>query len=206
MKKIILFFVALGFTSVGFAQKADSTKKPTITLRSASLQGTEPLIVIDGNKQYFKGSTLLNAIDPDNIDSIHILKDVSAITKYGTDGQAGVIEIKTKNGLAGIYNKPIDSSIRNLKGKITGLSVRPRTKPQYEIRNLLQKDSDAKAKPMYVLDGKRIDDISNLDPETIDSISVLKEVAGKSLYGNQAKNGVVIITTKTSNKGIQKKN
>lgn len=219
MKKIIIIIITLGFALNSAAQKIDSTKTPTITLRGMPTTGVEPLIVIDGNKQYLRGTSSVSGIDPNNIESINILKDASSISKYGTDGMAGVIEIKTKNGLAGIYNKTIDSNRVNLQGKVTGLSIRPSiSKGNYRdlhkkssdlqvvFKNLLLKDTDPKANPMYVVDGKPITTISHLDPNTIESISVLKGVAGKSLYGDKAENGVVIITTKTSKKELQKKN
>ncbi|WP_231426774.1 MULTISPECIES: TonB-dependent receptor plug domain-containing protein [Pedobacter] len=219
MKKILIIALALGFTCGVKAQsKQDSTKTTNLTLRGTSTIGTEPLIVIDGNKQYQRGSASISGMDPNNIESINILKDGSATTKYGTDGFAGVIEIKTKNGLAGVYNKKIDSNRVNLSGKITGLSVRPSatavirnykrkdSDPKVVIRNLLQKDTDPKANPLYVVDGKRVTNIETLDPNTIESISVLKDAASKSLYGESGANGVVIITTKVATKEVQKKN
>ncbi|RZK19548.1 MAG: hypothetical protein EOO86_07280 [Pedobacter sp.] len=219
MKKIIIIIITLGFALNSAAQKIDSTKTPTITLRGMPTTGVEPLIVIDGNKQYLRGTSSMSGINPNNIESIHVLKDTSAFNKYGTDGSAGVIEIKTKTGLAGIYNKNIDSNQVNLRGRVTGLSIRPSiykgnfkdlhkksSDPQVVFKNLLQKDTEPKAKPMYVVDGKQVNDIERLDPNTIESISVLKDAAGKSLYGDKAENGVVIITTKTSKKELQKKN
>lgn len=209
MKKNIILAIALSISIHGFAQKADSTKTPTFSLRSATSAIAEPLIVIDGNKQYLRGTNSMSGIDPNNIESITILKDSSANTKYGPDGFAGVIEIKTKNGLAGIYNKNIDSNSVKISGKVTGLSIRPAmpnggikdlngkySNPKVVIRNLLQKDTDSKANPIYVVDGKQVTSIEHLDPNHIESINVLKDAAAESLYGETAKNGVVIITTK----------
>jgi len=219
MKRILTIVIALGLAySVKAQTKPDSTKTPSITLRGTATSVTEPLIVIDGNKQYQRGTASIAGVDPNNIESINILKDAASTTKYGPDGFAGVIEIKTKNGLAGIYNKNIDSNSVGLKGKITGLSFRPNaagvirnykrkdSDPKVIIRNLLQKDSDPKANPIYVVDGKQVDNIETLDPNTIESINVLKDVAGKSQYGESGANGVVIITTKVPKKEVQKKN
>ncbi|WP_316805995.1 TonB-dependent receptor plug domain-containing protein [Pedobacter agri] len=219
MKRIMILITALGCALSSYAQKTDSTTTPKITLRGVPTTTAEPLIVIDGNKQYLRGTNAMSGIDPNNIESINVLKDAPAITKYGRDGDGGVIEIKTKNGLAGIYNTKIDSNRINLLGKPSHVKVRPSgsggiikdlhqksTDPAVTLRNLLQKDTDLKAKPLYVVDGKKITSIENLNPETIESISVLKDSAGKSLYGDEAANGVVIITTKTSTKEFQKKN
>ncbi|RZK60843.1 MAG: hypothetical protein EOO95_17390 [Pedobacter sp.] len=220
MKRILTIVIALGLAySVKAQTKPDSTKTPSITLRGTATSVTEPLIVIDGNKQYLRGTASMAGVDPNNIESINILKDAASTTKYGPDGFAGVIEIKTKNGLAGIYNKNIDSNSVGLQGKMTGLSFRPnatgvirnyKTKDSDHkviIRNLLQKDSDPKANPIYIVDGKQVDNIETLDPNTIESINVLKDVAArKSQYGESGANGVVIITTKVPKKESQKKN
>ncbi|RZL49215.1 MAG: hypothetical protein EOO93_24165 [Pedobacter sp.] len=219
MRRILTIVMALGLAySVKAQTKPDSIKTPSITLRGTATSATEPLIVIDGNKQYQRGTASIAGVDPNNIESINILKDAASTTKYGPDGFAGVIEIKTKNGLAGIYNKNIDSNSVGLKGKITGLSFRPNatgvirnykrkdSDPKVIIRNLLQKDSDPKANPIYVVDGKQVDDIGTLDPNTIESINILKDAAGKSQYGESGANGVVIITTKVPKKEVQKKN
>ena len=219
MKRILTIVLAIGLAySLKAQTKAGSTKTPSIILRGPATSVTEPLIVIDGNKQYQRGTASMAGVDPNNIESINILKDAASTTKYGPDGFAGVIEIKTKNGLAGIYNKNIDSNSVGFSGKITGLSFRPNvtgairnykrkdSDPKVIIRNLLQKDSDPKANPIYVVDGKQVDNIETLDPNTIESINVLKDAAGKSQYGESGANGVVIITTKVPKKESQKKN
>ncbi|MEI7735699.1 MAG: energy transducer TonB, partial [Ferruginibacter sp.] len=54
----------------------------------------DPLYVIDGIVQ--DNSFSLNSISPDNIQSIDVLKDASAVAKYGEQGKHGVIQITTK--------------------------------------------------------------------------------------------------------------
>jgi TonB-linked SusC/RagA family outer membrane protein len=66
--------------------------------------GNEPLIVIDGiplQSSYDKLYSPLSLIDPDNIETIDILKDVSATAIYGSRGSSGVILITTKSGKVG---------------------------------------------------------------------------------------------------------
>ena len=56
--------------------------------------------------------------------------------------------------------------------------------------------------PLYVLDGMPYEgDISAIDPQDIEQISVLKDAAATSLYGARAANGVVMITTKKGKEG-----
>lgn len=54
--------------------------------------------------------------------------------------------------------------------------------------------------PLYILDGKEVDGLENLKPNEIESISVLKDKASTALYGDKAKNGVILITTKHSSR------
>ncbi len=72
---------------------------PTIRIRGLSTiaANLEPLIVIDG----VIGASIQN-IDPDDIESIDVLKDGSATAVYGTRGSGGVINIITKSGKEGL--------------------------------------------------------------------------------------------------------
>lgn len=65
----------------------------------ATLNGQDPLIVIDGIQQPAEQPyAILNAIDPNEIESISILKDASATAVYGIRGANGVIILTTKRG------------------------------------------------------------------------------------------------------------
>ena len=90
----------------------DPNAKSVIRLRGISTVGanSEPLIVIDG----IIGATLDN-LDPNDIESINVLKDGSASAIYGSRGSSGVIIVTTKKGTAGqgvkfSYNGQLASS------------------------------------------------------------------------------------------------
>lgn len=202
MKKVIVFSMMMGFSLAGFAQKADSTKTNKITLGGVAASGNEALIVIDGNKQYLRGLSSLNEVNPNNIESVSILKDSLATARYGADGFAGVIEVKTKNGsLSNNYGPKaaqIEIKKSDLRGKVSGFSVRPsipNIDTHKEIRYLLNRDFDPKAKPLYVIDGKEVTN-PNINEESIKSVVVIKDATSQKLYGDKGKNGVIIITTK----------
>lgn len=57
------------------------------------------------------------------------------------------------------------------------------------------------ASPLYVVDGVMTGDISYLNSADIESVDVLKDAASAAIYGSQAANGVVLITTRTGKKG-----
>jgi TonB-dependent SusC/RagA subfamily outer membrane receptor len=54
--------------------------------------------------------------------------------------------------------------------------------------------------PLILVDGVEMD-VNNLDPSTIESISVLKDASASAIYGSRAPFGVVLITTKKGKKG-----
>jgi TonB-dependent starch-binding outer membrane protein SusC len=57
------------------------------------------------------------------------------------------------------------------------------------------------AGPLYVVDGVLTGDISYLNNNDIESITVLKDAASAAIYGSQSANGVILVTTKGANKG-----
>ena len=57
---------------------------------------------------------------------------------------------------------------------------------------------DAEPKRLYIVDGVERSDISDIDPETIAHIKILKDASATALYGSRGKHGVVVITTKGS--------
>ncbi|REE01567.1 SusC/RagA family TonB-linked outer membrane protein [Marinoscillum furvescens] len=76
----------------------DPNETSTIRLRGISTVGanTEPLVVIDG----VIGASL-NNVDPNDIETINVLKDGSAAAIYGSRGSSGVILVTTKSGKRG---------------------------------------------------------------------------------------------------------
>lgn len=67
---------------------------------------------------------------------------------------------------------------------------------------LSMRSKDPSGNPLFILDGEPIiqlageNALQKIDPNNIESISVLKDVSGTAIYGDAAKNGVIIITTK----------
>jgi len=50
--------------------------------------------------------------------------------------------------------------------------------------------------PVCIVDGKEVDDLKSIDPNSIESISVLKEGSGLALYGKKGRGGIIIVKTK----------
>ena len=80
---------------------------------------------------------------------------------------------------------------------ITSISGQPGESLKVSIRGL---GTIGNAEPLYLIDGVR-GDISNLNPADIESIDILKDAASAAIYGAQAANGVVLVTTKNGKEG-----
>jgi len=95
-------------------------------------------------------------------------------------------------------DQPIDDPISALQGRIAGVNIvessgQPGATPTITIRGLESLDQPA---PLYIVDGVRIPDITNLNMQDIASIDVLKDAAAAAIYGSAAAGGVLLITTK----------
>jgi TonB-dependent starch-binding outer membrane protein SusC len=99
---------------------------------------------------------------------------------------------------------PVSQITQKLQGKLAGVQInnttgRPGQGMSVRIRG--QASILASSDPLYVVDGFPIvGDISSINPDEIENISVLKDAASTSLYGSRAANGVVLITTKQAKK------
>ncbi|RWU10633.1 SusC/RagA family TonB-linked outer membrane protein [Pedobacter chitinilyticus] len=99
--------------------------------------------------------------------------------------------------------------IQRLDGLVPGLVINnsPTSgKQQYLIRGLStlsNVQNYASATPLFVVDGIPIADISSINPQDVQDISVLKDATASSIWGARASNGVIVITTKKGSKNQQ---
>lgn len=99
--------------------------------------------------------------------------------------------------------RPYSDISKALQGSVPGLSVisssgRLGAQPSVTIRGLGTLSNDATSKPLIVVDGVPMEDISLLNTQDIQNISVLKDAASTSIYGTRAAFGVILITTKSA--------
>ena len=92
-----------------------------------------------------------------------------------------------------------------LQGSIPGVMVTrtnnaPGSTAQIRVRGVTTITS-AGANPLIILDGVPIDDINHVNPNDVESISVLKDAASASIYGSRAAAGVILVTTKRAKSG-----
>jgi len=104
-----------------------------------------------------------------------------------------------------IKDIPVSQIGQKLQGRLAGVQINQTTgKPGQgiSIRIRGQQSVSAGSDPLYVVDGFPITgNISQLNPDEIDDISILKDAASTSLYGSRAANGIVLITTKKGKPG-----
>lgn len=112
-------------------------------------------------------------------------------------GAVGTIDTKE------ITSLPVLRTEQALQGRAAGVQVtqnsgQPGSTQSIRIRGT---GSLNNAEPLYVIDGIPSGGIDYLNPADIESISILKDAASAAIYGARGGNGVVLITTKTGNKG-----
>lgn len=136
--------------------------------------------------------------------------DEVVIVAYGFADKKSFTGSLAEISAKSIEKRPISNVSNALAGTVAGLqtnvaSGQPGSAPDIRIRGIGSVSSSSS--PLFVVDGVPYDQgISNLNPNDIESISVLKDAASSALYGSRAANGVVIITTKKGESGDGKLN
>ncbi len=136
--------------------------------------------------------------------SIALLTDVTSLDNvvvvgYGTQKVKDVTGSLSQISGAEIEDRPILQVTDALAGKAAGVTVvSPSGKPQAGgfIRIRGTTSIDASSEPLYVIDGIPVQTIFDLNPNDIESISVLKDASSAAIFGASGANGVVIINTK----------
>ena len=122
------------------------------------------------------------------------------VTAYGTQKResiAGAVSIIKSDQ---IENATFSNAAKSLEGLVSGLRViqssgQPGSDPIIRIRGFGSINADNS--PLIVLDGVPYSgSLNSINPQDIESTSVLKDANSTSLYGNKASNGAILITTK----------
>lgn len=137
--------------------------------------------------------------------TISLKRDVSELDQvvvvgYGTQKKVNLTGAVSYIGGDELAKRSAPNVQNLLQGKITGLQVTQSSgKPgddnaQMRIRGV-GSFSSAGSDPLILIDGVR-GDMSALNPDDIESVSVLKDAASAAIYGARAANGVILVTTK----------
>ncbi|HEY0655261.1 MAG TPA: TonB-dependent receptor [Chryseosolibacter sp.] len=124
--------------------------------------------------------------------------DEVVVVGYGTQRKVEVTGAIANVSGADIQKQPSVNPISGLQGRVAGVQItnlgQPGASPQIRIRGTGTVYGDPN--PLYIVDGVWYNDISFLNPNDIEDISILKDASAQSIYGVRAANGVVLITTK----------
>lgn len=130
------------------------------------------------------------------------LEDV-VVVGYGVQKKSSVTGAISQVKAEDMENRTITDAKQALQGKTAGVqivssSAAPGSSPTVRVRGF---SSNVSSEPLYVVDGVRLSDISGIDPNDIASMEILKDAASAAIYGAEAGNGVVLITTKKGKAG-----
>ncbi|MFR9504318.1 MAG: TonB-dependent receptor [Rikenellaceae bacterium] len=178
--------------------------------RTASLEFS--YIGMETQKVEVAGKTYFDIVLQSGVESI----DNVVVVAYGTTSReamtGSVSAIESEN----IGEVPVTSVDKMLAGKMAGVTVttisgQPGASSEIRIRGT--SSINASSEPLWVVDGIPVSTgdqsyftntgnaISAINPNDIESITVLKDAAAASIYGSRAANGVILVTTKSGSTG-----
>ncbi len=231
MKKHHLLLLAFAlFASFSYAQKTVSgtitsadgepliganvlevgTSNGTIT----DLDGNYSLTVSDGSSleiSYTGFSTQIIDASVGNSFNINLSEgsvlDEVVVTALGITREKKALSYATQSVSTEELSKARELNVVNsLSGKVAGISVsRSGSGVGADSRVILRGNRSifGSSQPLYVVDGVPIlGDVTDINPDDIESISVLKGANAAALYGNRAQNGAIIMTTKSGGEGF----
>tara|TARA_R110002096_G_scaffold266755_3_gene460443 strand:+ start:937 stop:4095 length:3159 start_codon:yes stop_codon:yes gene_type:complete len=129
--------------------------------------------------------------------------DEVVVVGYGTQKKVnltGALDVATAEDL---QNRPIANVGEGLQGVIPNLNITvtsgdPTDSPEFNIRGF---ESINGGSPLILVDGVPMD-LNRINPEDIETLTVLKDGAAAAIYGARAAFGVILVTTKKGKKGL----
>ena len=129
--------------------------------------------------------------------------DEVLVVAYGTAKKSSFTGSAAMVKSEKISSRAVSNAANALSGQVAGVQVvnssgQPGSSPVIRIRGI--GSMSASRDPLYVVDGVPFDgNIASINPQDIESMSVLKDAAANAIYGARGANGVVLITTKKAN-------
>ena len=133
--------------------------------------------------------------------------DEIVVTGYGSQREKEITSSVVEVGEEEFNQGVISDAAQLLQGKVAGLQVynrggNPNEQATIRLRGL--STVGANVQPLVVIDGVIGASLENVDPNDIESVSVLKDGSAAAIYGTRGSSGVLIVTTKkgTASQGI----
>ena len=129
----------------------------------------------------------------------------TVVIGYGVQRKSDLTGSVASVGEADFTNRSTSDAAAALMGKAAGIQIltssgAPGASSSIRVRGY--SSNSGNIGPLLIVDGLKVDNIQYLDPEMIESMEILKDAASAAIYGAEAGNGVVLITTKTG-KGVR---
>lgn len=230
MKKFILLILAL-LPFSAFAQVkvsgtvTDSATKESMIGAGVLVKGTTNGVVTDVDGHYEitvpSGDVVLEftcigysakSIPVSGRSVINVAMDVDAtvlddvvVVGYSVQKKRDVLGAVSKVTGTELTKVPVASVSQSLQGRIAGVEVTSQTgAPGSSISVRVRGSSSISSSndPLYIVDGIPVESgLNNISPNDIENITVLKDASSAAIYGSRASNGVVLVTTKSGQKG-----
>ncbi|MGL4781066.1 MAG: SusC/RagA family TonB-linked outer membrane protein [Bacteroidales bacterium] len=175
------------------------TVKPNSKLK-VTYVGYVPAIVNVGNNVSL---TIVLKEDSEQLEEV-------VITGYGgkqlrTKTTNSIAKVKEEVFANGVFSNPAQA----LSGAVAGLRVvqssgNPGAAPAIVLRG--GTNLNGSGSPLILVDGQFRESLSDINPEDIESMEVMKDAGATAIYGARANNGVILITTKRGKAGISEIN
>ncbi len=124
----------------------------------------------------------------------------TVVIGYGVQRKSDLTGSVASVNEADFTNRSTSDAAAALMGKAAGIQIltssgAPGASSSIRVRGY--SSNSGNIGPLLIVDGLKVDNIQYLDPEMIESMEILKDAASAAIYGAEAGNGVVLITTKT---------
>jgi len=129
--------------------------------------------------------------------------DEVVVVGYGTQKKVNLTGSVSTITSKELVKRPVSNTVQALQGMNSGVTVVDRggapgrEEVSFQVRGIGTWNN---AGPLVLVDGIE-QSMSDVDPNDIESISVLKDAASAAIYGNRAANGVILVTTKRGKEG-----
>lgn len=187
--------VVVGMRTIGTTTDLDGTYKLSVPA-GASLEfsciGFDNQVVAVGNQ------AVINVVLVSN----NVLEE-TVVIGYGVQKKSDLTGAVASVGADALKNQSTTDAAAALQGKVSGVHILNNAAPGSgsEIRVRGYSSNSGNISPLLIVDGLKVSSIQYLDPEMIESMEVLKDAASAAIYGAEAGNGVVLITTKQGKEG-----
>ena len=126
--------------------------------------------------------------------------DETVVIGYGVQRKSDLTGAVASVRSDDLQNRSTSDAASSLQGKAAGVQIlnysgAPGQGAAIRVRGY--SSNSGNIGPLLIVDGLKVDNIQYLDPSMIESMEILKDAASAAIYGAQAGNGVVLITTKS---------